>query len=113
MMLVSDGAPAQVSAPAEPPPSSKAELEDFAKGCAAVYLLTSETATGFQQSDAMVRGASTVDYYRQSTELSAEETNRNITDMRDRLAERLAKVPTPPLSELRANCDAAFVPAGK
>jgi hypothetical protein len=113
IMLVAGSAEAQVAPPLDQPLSAKAELEDFARGCAAVYLLTTETATGKPLSDAMVRGASTVDYYRQSTGLSAEEANRNITDMRNRLAERLSKVPSPALSELRANCDAAFAPAAK
>mgnify|MGYP000123097251 CR=1 FL=1 len=117
MMLLAGSAQAQIQpqvpAPAEQVQSSKAELEEFARGCAAVYLMTTDTAKGFEQSDAMVRGASTVDYYRRSTGLSAEDANRNITDMRDRLTERLARTPTPTLKDLRANCDAAFAPAGK
>jgi len=111
MMLVTGSASAQASA--EQPQSSKAELEAFAKGCAAVYLMAADTAKGDDLSQAMVRGASTIDYYRQSAGLSAEEANRDITDMRDRLMARLATAPTPSLRELRANCDAAFAPAGK
>jgi hypothetical protein len=60
----------------------------------------------------MVRGASTVDYYRHSTGRSQAQVNSDITYMRNRLSERLAKNPQPGLPELRANCDAAFTPAG-
>ncbi|MCR6659862.1 MAG: hypothetical protein NVV72_11105 [Asticcacaulis sp.] len=68
---------------------------------------------GDDLSQAMVRGASTVDYYRQSTGLSPERVNQDITDMRNRLTERLARNPQPSLKELRANCDAAFSTAGQ
>jgi len=102
---------AQAQVPSEQP-SSKAELEDFAKGCAAVYLMAADTARGDDLSQAMVRGASTVDYYKRSTGFSQARVDRDITDMRDRLSERLARTPTPTLKELRANCDAAFAQAG-
>lgn len=90
----------------------KAELEEFARGCAAVYLMAADTATGDDLSQAMVRGASTVDYYRHSTGRSPAQVNQDIIDMRNRLAGRLARNPQPDLKELRANCDAAFAPAG-
>ncbi|MGN6366017.1 hypothetical protein [Asticcacaulis taihuensis] len=113
MMLVAGGAQTQTAVPPAPvPQSSKQELEEFAKGCAAVYLMAADTARGDDLSQAMVRGASTVDYYRQSTGLTAEQVNQAITDMRDRLTERLARNPQPSLKELRANCDAAFSRAG-
>ncbi len=113
-MLLAGGAQAQtpVQAPAEQV-QSKAELEEFARGCAAVYLMVADTAKGDDLSQAMVRGASTVDYYRRSTGRSPERVNQDITDMRNRLTGRLAQNPQPGLAELRANCDAAFAPAGK
>jgi hypothetical protein len=54
---------AQAQMPVEKPQtqSSRAELEEFAKGCAAVYLMAADTARGEDLSQAMVRGASTVD----------------------------------------------------
>ena len=100
------------AAQAQQPESSKQELEEFAKGCAAVYLMAADTAKGDDLSQAMVRGAGTVDYYRHSTGFSQAQVNQDITDMRNRLAERLARTPQPSLKELRANCDAAFAPAG-
>ena len=114
MMLVAGNAQAQTAvSPAPVTQSSKQELEEFAKGCAAVYLMAADTARGDDLSQAMMRGASTVDYYRQSTGLSPERVNQDITDMRDRLTERLARNPQPGLKELRANCDAAFSQAGQ
>ncbi len=113
MMLMAGAAQAQPAvSPAPVSQSSKQELEEFAKGCAAVYLMAADTARGDDLSQAMVRGASTVDYYRQSTGLSPERVNQDITDMRNRLAERMARNPQPGLSELRANCDAAFSQVG-
>jgi hypothetical protein len=109
-MLLTGSVQAQV--PAEQTQSSKAELEEFARGCAAVYLMVADTATGDDLSQAMVRGASTVDYYRHSTGRSQAQVNSDITDMRARLSERLAQTPHPDLKTLRANCDAAFAPAG-
>ncbi|MGN6209354.1 hypothetical protein [Asticcacaulis sp.] len=114
MMLVAGSAQAQTAvSPAPVPQSSKQELEEFAKGCAAVYLMAADTAKGDDLSQAMVRGASTVDYYRQSTGLSPERVNQDITDMRNRLTERMARNPQPGLKELRANCDAAFSEVGQ
>jgi len=112
VVILASGMAAQAQQPAVPAESSKQELEEFAKGCAAVYLMAADTARGDDLSQAMVRGASTVDYYRQSTGLTAEQVNQAITDMRDRLTERLARNPQPGLKELRANCDAAFSRAG-
>ncbi|HTM82122.1 hypothetical protein [Asticcacaulis sp.] len=112
VMMLASGLAAQAQQPAAPVESSKAELEEFAKGCAAVYLMAADTAKGDDLSQAMVRGASTVDYYKQSTGHSQERVNSDITDMRDKLTERLAQNPQLSLKELRANCDAAFAPAG-
>ncbi len=112
-VFLAGSAQAQMPAEQTPAQSSKAELEEFARGCAAVYLMAADTAKGDDLSQAMVRGASTVDYYRQSTGFSQERVNQDITDMRARLTERLARTPQPTLNELRANCDAAFAPAGR
>jgi hypothetical protein len=112
MIVMLASGPAQAQQPAAPLETSKRELEDFAKGCAAVYLMAADTARGDDLSQAMMRGASTVDYYRHSTGFSQEQVNQDITDMRNRLTERLARTPQPSLKELRANCDAAFAPAG-
>lgn len=112
MIVMLASGPAQAQQATAPAESSKQELEDFAKGCAAVYLMAADTARGDDLSQAMVRGASTVDYYRHSTGFSQEQVNQDITDMRNRLTERLARTPQPSLKELRANCDAAFAPAG-
>lgn len=112
IVMLAIGQVAQAQQPAAPAESSKQELEDFAKGCAAVYLMAADTARGDDLSQAMVRGASTVDYYRHSTGFSQEQVNQDITDMRNRLTERLARIPQPDLKTLRANCDAAFAPAG-
>ena len=112
IMILVSGMAAQAQQPVAQVESSKAELEEFAKGCAAVYLMAADTARGDDLSQAMVRGASTVDYYRHSTGFSQEQVNQDITDMRNRLTERLARTPQPSLKELRANCDAAFAPAG-
>ena len=113
VVFLASGAQAQmpVQQP-QPQQSSKAELEEFAKGCAAIYLMAADTARGDDLSQAMVRGAGTVDYYRQSTGLSPEQVNSDITDMRNKLTERLAQNPQLSLKELRANCDAAFSQAG-
>ena len=113
IVMLASGISAQAQQPAVPTESSKQELEEFAKGCAAVYLMAADTAKGDDLSQAMVRGANTVDYYRHSTGLSQEQVNQNITDMRNKLTERLARNPQPGLKELRANCDAAFAPAEK
>ena len=112
VVFLASGAQAQMPVQQPQAQSSKAELEEFAKGCAAIYLMAADTARGDDLSQAMVRGASTVDYYRQSTGLSPEQVNSDITDMRSKLTERLAQNPQLSLKELRANCDAAFSQAG-
>ncbi len=111
-VLLASGVQGQMPVQSPQVQSSKAELEEFAKGCAAVYLMAADTARGDDLSQAMVRGASTVDYYRQSTGLGPEQVNSDITAMRSKLTERLAQNPQLSLKELRANCDAAFSQSG-